>query len=359
MCKYDINLLRKLDRIHPYPAKFIIDIALHYISNYSKQGDIVLDPFCGSGTTLLASRILKRNAIGFDINYIAYILSQSKILYLNVNDLKYLKEFQPDSSYIANILHNYDNISHWFERQSIESLSSIKEQINNFVENNHSYKIFLYMVFSSIINIASNQDSDTRYAAIKKPHINKSFIFDKFNEKLHQSIALYENLNLNDNHCAMFLHNSKTLTKKFNSEVSLILTSPPYPNTYDYYLYHKHRMLWLDFNVKFSMDNEIGSRREYSSLKLPKEKFNKDLFEIFFECNKILKRHGFVVIIMGDGKIAGKIYHAKDELVSLCEVFQWKLIKHSYSELDKTSRSFSSAFRTKNKKEHILIFQKA
>lgn len=118
-------------------------------------------------------------------------------------------------------------------------------------------------------------------------------------------------------------------------------------------------MLWLDFNVKFSMDNEIGSRREYSSLKLPKEKFNKDLFEIFFECNKILKRHGFVVIIMGDGKIAGKIYHAKDELVSLCEVFQWKLIKHSYSELDKTSRSFSSAFRTKNKKEHILIFQKA
>lgn len=61
---------------------------------------------------------------------------------------------------------------------------------------------------------------------------------------------------------------------------------------------------------------------------------------------------------MGDGKIAGEIYHAKDELISLCKVLQWKLVEYFCSELDKTSRSFSNAFRTKNKKEHILIFQK-
>ena len=155
------------------------------------------------------------------------------------------------------------------------------------------------------------------------------------------------------------MHNSKKLTQKIEKDsVSLILTSPPYPNTYDYYLYHKHRMCWLDYDFKFSMENEIGSRREYSSLKLPKEKFNNDLLEIFTQSNYILKNGGFIVLIIGDGKIAGKIYNAKEELLPICKSLRWKLIDYSFSELDKTSRSFVQSYRTKNKKEHIMVFQK-
>ena len=106
------------------------------------------------------------------------------------------------------------------------------------------------------------------------------------------------------------------------------------------------------------MQNEIASRREFSSLKLPKEKFNNDLLEIFTQADIVLKNAGFVVLVMGDGKIAGQIYNAKDELLPLCEKIQWKLIDYSYSELDKTSRSFMQSYRTKNKKEHIMVFQK-
>lgn len=39
--------------IHPYHAKFIPDIPKEFIYKYTKVGESVLDPFCGSGTTLL------------------------------------------------------------------------------------------------------------------------------------------------------------------------------------------------------------------------------------------------------------------------------------------------------------------
>lgn len=355
---YNIEDLRKLDRIHPYPAKFTIDLALEYIYKYTNENSLILDPFCGSGTTLLASKVYNRYAVGFDINFIAVLISRFKLLDLNKKELDYLTNFKPNYNLIKPYF--YESINHWFKPESIEALSSIKEQIEIYSKNNKKYILFLNLIFSSIINIASNQDSDTRYASIEKPYLNKKYIFDKFNEKLYNAINIYKNINIQSTKdFKVFLYNSKKLTQKIKEDsVSLILTSPPYPNTYDYYLYHKHRMCWLNYDFKFSMKNEIGSRREYSSLKLPKEKFNKDLLEILIQSNYTLKNGGFVVLIMGDGKISGKIYNAKDELLPICKNLKWKLIDYSFSELDKTSRSFIKSYRTKNKKEHIMVFQK-
>ncbi len=354
----DLAKLRKLDRIHPYPAKFTIDLALEYIEKYSKECDLVLDMFCGSGTTLLGAKVLNRNCVGFDINFIAILITRCKLLVLNAKDLSYLKHFKP--TFMPTNPYHYESINHWFKQEAINALSSLKEQIKHYAADNEKYLIFLNLIFSSIINIASNQDSDTRYASVEKPHINTQYIFDKFSEKLNNALEIYENLNFySSTNSHPFLHNAKALTQKLDKEtVSLILTSPPYPNTYDYYLYHKHRMCWLDYDFKFSMQNEIGSRREFSSLKLPKEKFNNDLLEIFTGADFTLKNNGFVVLVMGDGKIAGQIYNAKDELLPLCEKMQWKLVDYSYSELDKTSRSFTQSWRSKNKKEHIMVFQK-
>lgn len=89
----DIDILRKIDRIHPYPAKFPVDLAMNYISKYTNIGNTVYDPFVGSGTTLLASRALERNAYGTDVNHIAVLISQFKLLSLSQNDIKELWDF--------------------------------------------------------------------------------------------------------------------------------------------------------------------------------------------------------------------------------------------------------------------------
>lgn len=50
-----------------HPAVFPLQLALDHIKSWTNEGDIVLDPFMGSGTTALAAKMLKRNYIGIEM----------------------------------------------------------------------------------------------------------------------------------------------------------------------------------------------------------------------------------------------------------------------------------------------------
>ena len=49
------------------------------ILKYTNEGDIVLDPFCGSGTTLIESKLLNRKSVGIDINTDALKLAKERL----------------------------------------------------------------------------------------------------------------------------------------------------------------------------------------------------------------------------------------------------------------------------------------
>jgi DNA modification methylase len=61
---YEARDIRKKD-VHP--ATFPISLARKIIELFTHEGELVLDPFVGSGTTLVATRDLNRNSIGFDL----------------------------------------------------------------------------------------------------------------------------------------------------------------------------------------------------------------------------------------------------------------------------------------------------
>lgn len=362
----ELSELQKLDRVHPYPAKFTVDLAIEYIEKFSNKCDVIYDPFVGSGTSLLAAKYTGRNGYGTDINHIAILISKFKSTNFtkkNVLDLyDYIDRLKND--FVPCIdetkLYFYDSINHWFCDDAIRVLSYIKNSFSSISDENEM--LFVKTVFSAILNSVSNQESDTRYAAVYKPRLNKEYIFTTFVKKFNSTLSLVESL-LEDEVINVYLmpvllDSNLCDTVIPNNSVDLIITSPPYPNTYDYYLYHKHRMNWLGFDVKFSMEKEIGSRREFSSLRHPKEKFDDDLYSILTHCNNVLKSQGRVVIVMGDGKIQGEIYDAKENLSAICSKIGWKLVGYSFSQLDETSRSFQKSYRTKGKKEHILVFEK-
>jgi DNA modification methylase len=51
-----------------HPAPYPIELALRLIRMFSFAGDVVLDPFAGSGTTSIAAALTGRNSVGFEIN---------------------------------------------------------------------------------------------------------------------------------------------------------------------------------------------------------------------------------------------------------------------------------------------------
>lgn len=73
---------------HRYSAKYIPQIPNYLISNFSEKADLILDNFMGSGTTLVESKILGRNAIGVDINPLACLISKVKTTNIEDSDLK-------------------------------------------------------------------------------------------------------------------------------------------------------------------------------------------------------------------------------------------------------------------------------
>jgi DNA modification methylase len=79
---------RDIRKKHIHPATFPISLAKKVISLFTHEGELVIDPFVGSGTTLLASEDLNRNAIGFDLKEEYVNLSKSRLNMSLLNNTK-------------------------------------------------------------------------------------------------------------------------------------------------------------------------------------------------------------------------------------------------------------------------------
>ncbi len=88
---------KHVHRLHPYKGKFIPQLVEYFLDSHTdefktetffKSGDIVLDPFCGSGTTLVQSNELAINAIGIDVSAFNALISNVKIKRVNLVELQ-------------------------------------------------------------------------------------------------------------------------------------------------------------------------------------------------------------------------------------------------------------------------------
>jgi len=66
-----------------HPATYPIALAKKCIEVFSHEGELIIDPFVGSGTTLVAARDIGRNAVGFDLNQNYINLAEERLGQLN------------------------------------------------------------------------------------------------------------------------------------------------------------------------------------------------------------------------------------------------------------------------------------
>ena len=64
--------------IHPFPAKFPPQLPKTILEKYAKQSFVVLDPFCGSGTTGVVSKRLGRQFIGCELNPVFFKMATQR-----------------------------------------------------------------------------------------------------------------------------------------------------------------------------------------------------------------------------------------------------------------------------------------
>lgn len=374
MTDYDINFdfqnassFHFTHLLHPYPAKFPLQLPNLILTKFGKKGQTVLDPFCGSGTTLVEARLLGFNAIGVDVNGLASLLSKVKATPLTDEEQQTVKKFiitieNEDFQWRIKRppieVKQIEGLDHWFQHNVAEELTHLLNLINRL--NNNNVKDFLKIVVSSIIVKVSNQESDTRFAA-KNKGIKDNFTFNQFIYKANEFLEYITEFSKRvskTGYLTILNADSRNLSMLRDESIDIIITSPPYANTYDYYLYHKFRKRWLDIDVKFAQNNEIGSRREYSSLKKTSEKWTTDLKLCFAEMYRLIKKDSLAFIVIGDSVIDKQLVKIDEVICNFMPEIGFEICKIISSNLSEHSRMFNPKFSQKNKKEHLIILKK-
>ena len=364
--------------IHTYTAKFIPQIPRFFIEKYSKRGDTVLDPFAGSGTTLLESFILGRNSLGIDINPLAILISRVKTTPINPKKLKNsIKDLFKLLDKKIKITYNVDfpNKDYWFNESSIKDLNKIMSAID-FLSKNHKVnkktKEFFLICFSSIIRKSSYADPSNPKVYCsprmkeKKKNDYKFHPIELFKERVTRYCKDMEDLfykTKNNNVKVDFVKTNDTrdivLPKGFR-KVDLIITSPPYANAQEYFRNFKLELFWLgmvDHRELTELDkNQIGGENHaslnYSKLhqtgykeidSIIKKLFQNNkksayiVYKYFYnmeksikEYHKVLKKGGHCVIIVGNNTVRGVKIPIAKTLIGIAKKNGFKMHDYGY-----------------------------
>jgi len=338
---------------HRYPAKFIPYIVRELISHYTSVSDLVCDPFGGCGTTLVESKLLGRCSIGFDINPIAKLITQTKITPIKPKTLdNYKKKFLKNYNSASQIKFNHHpRINYWFDETTLYELDKIYFAIKQI--KNYKVRRFFLCTFSHILKNCSRwlmksiKPTVDPNKIIPKPldvflkHFN---FMAKKNQQFYTELLKSKNL---ETPAKMYRRDStKKLPLKSNS-VDLIITSPPYVTSYEYADLHQLSLLWFgddpshfkkwhrfihqfnDFRKKFigssykkekngSYNSAIAQRIVNKLLKIDRSlatsvaNYFLDMKNAFSEIHRILKPNAKACIVIGNTNLRGvKILNAQ------------------------------------------------
>lgn len=345
--------------IHPYPAKCIPEIPKALLSALPMpNGTAVLDPFCGCGTTLVEAQRLGLLSVGIDLNPIACLISRVKTAPTPLHLDRIAKE-------VADVArHNHDpirwhipDVDYWFKPEIQEAIAALVQEIG--IKQKNCSNDTLRLALSSIIVRVSNQRSDTRYAAIYKP-VTRDDVFDYFLaacRKISRALIEREWEPLLQP-LIIEADTLKTDPSVIGMPVGMVITSPPYPNAYEYWLYHKYRMWWLGFDPLAVRSKEIGARaRFFKQESHAEENFWDQMRGAFAFINSVLVALGFACVVIGRSKIHGQIIDNAGIIKAVAE-------EQGLSTISSFERVISAIHKSLNlshaniRTETVIIFQK-
>lgn len=256
-----------VQRWFPYREGYSMKLVNAFIKELKIKGNI-FDPFSGSGTTLLASRIADLNSFGIDVNPISILVSKveneqyaSEDIIQIEEELKKLKSIEKSKEIFTA---SFDLADKVFNQEILQALIQFKQHIESI--RHEKTKWVYFVAWLSIIEDVSNikkegngikyknrKRTPNGYINIEKERWeNEKFPFDKFNfiknELSNRVGIMLSDLKFNYGKCDkkpnIYKGSCLEFDKFFSDEIDLTFFSPPYCNCFDYFEIHKIE-LWL------------------------------------------------------------------------------------------------------------------
>ncbi len=280
--------LESFHRFHSYCARFPSELVEAGISQYTKVGDSIFDPFCGSGTTVVACLVHKRKVIGTEIDTLAGMISELKCTPLPAEQyakwrtpfIKRIKttfeeirnswrpgiRLEPGTTWTISSgelrIPRFPELNYWFPPQLTAALAGIAETTHR-CRSPHYERLALISLSASIISKWPNTLSYAKDIDHTRPHRQiQRFTLDRVLEtyikrldrtlkclgELHEA---YETAgggqSLKDSAQVIYPHDARQPLRSIEDESqALVITSPPYFDAVDYPRAHRMSVCWMN-----------------------------------------------------------------------------------------------------------------
>tara|TARA_A100001015_G_scaffold281602_1_gene345006 strand:- start:422 stop:1630 length:1209 start_codon:yes stop_codon:yes gene_type:complete len=315
--------------------------------NIKREDGYIMDPFSGSGTSVLASSILGYQSIGIEVNPFLYFLSKIKCVnYSNkfnllLNNFKKLDIKKQTLSEVPKL-----SISKKLFKNQLNEILRIKNWIKQIKDKNCKELFFCaYLCSLDKASFAKKDGNGLKYPKNKIPLRFKEvfisnlekFIEDTKKVKIQNKPVIFEGNNLQ-------ILSKKSFEKKYKSKISLCVFSPPYANCFDYTEVYKTELWFGDFVKEYKDLRNLRNKtlsshlnKKFSDVKILKEiipyidkikikklwskKIIDMLTNYFYEMdvlisklNTLISKNGKCVIVVGNSSY-GNVAIPTDEIL--------------------------------------------
>ena len=211
------------------------------ISDSSDTDFCVLDPFAGSGTTMLAADQIGIRGIGFEAHPLISKIASAKLLWdTDVPSFrKYAYGILSIAQELSKNLDDYPAIVHrCYSENNLMSIDKIKNALRQSVSDSNEYKLS-WLAFLSILRSTSH--AGTAQWQYVLPNKSKARVFNVFDAYCNQiELMCYDIMSFSSTaiesktRSAILQHDARLPFDELKDKVDLIITSPPYANNYDY-----------------------------------------------------------------------------------------------------------------------------
>jgi tRNA G10 N-methylase Trm11 len=359
--------------IHPYPAKFIPQIPGTLISRLSARGELVLDPFGGSGTTALEAVRLGRRAVSVDANPLSALIGRAKTASLDrvvARDLQGLHaalatEARALPREPAVLIQKYaafapeiPNRDKWFADSAFGEMCLLRFRISG-LDTSAARDVAL-VALSRIAIRASFQDSETRYKSVPR-EVAVGETLQRYLRELRLLVKSVSETEAATRYgISSFIDaDARALPHAVlpDGSVDLIVTSPPYGNATDYHLYHRFRLLWLGFDPTALGRIEMGSHLKHQREQTGFASYFADLKAAVRSMARVLRPSRYAALVLGDSVYEGERYDSATQLADASISLGFDATFIIERPLHDTKRSFVHAGRRATT-ERILIMRR-